>query len=220
MQGAKLAFGTMVYSEPPEQLDWCLANVRRVYPESHIFVIADGKDNPAWREVCRIKNAEYIVSDRMKVRGSGAIWWARFFQKCLEYDASVYFKIDPDTKLHRPFRRVPNIEIFGSAHGKIIQGGIQGFLRRTVERIVASNVCFHPKYKDESTWAIDCMSYLEEKGEVSTDFLLTDIARQLRLRMMNWSEVHSQWKKKTPFRLDVAATHPHKCDETLCGAEF
>src|SRR5262249_584015 len=143
-------------------------------------------------------------------RGSGALWWGRFFEKCLEYPADVFFKIDPDTEFRRPFRMRPDFDIFGSYDGTLVQGGIQGFQRRAVESIVHSNICYEIRFKDETTWANNCMEYLDSTGEVSTDFLLLAIAKQLNLTMGNWTEVHSQWKPTKPFRPDVAVVHPRK----------
>jgi hypothetical protein len=206
------AFGITIYDEGPDQLDWCLRHLRAVYPSATVFVISDGSDLPAYREVCQHHSATYHPGERLKLLGHGAAWWKRFFGLAAECNANHVFKLDPDAQLVRPFRFFPSLDVFGTLDGCIVQGGVQGFSAAAVFRILESEVCDDPEYGSISTWAFDGTSqeYAQVKGQISTDYVLHHIVQRLSMRQGQWNEVDSLYEPTRPFRPGVAATHPHK----------
>lgn len=211
----RLVFGCTIYNEGGEQLRWFLGNLRRAYPSMPVFVISDGHDDPSYSHVCNDFGADYIAGNCLKRLSCGALWWDRFFRHIQAYPFEFAFKVDPDTKIIRPFRRFPPFDIFGTKEGRNIQGGIQGFSRSAVNKIIERDLCRSSRYQDVVRWTRadatqKVREYIDATGRTSTDFLLMDIARRLGLACGNWLEVDSQWKRNRPFRSDVAATHPHK----------
>jgi hypothetical protein len=210
--GKRLAFGVTVYREPPTQLDDCLARVRAVYERESVFVISDGNDDRGYRECCRRHRAGYYPGERLKVATCGAQWWQRFFEIALARPADFVFKMDADTWLHRPFAGFPKWDVFGTVDRDFeIQGGMQGFRRSTVQKIVTSGICLDPVYKDPARWGPPrTVKYTQSTGQISSDHSLAHIVRRLGLTWGDWAEVDCQWRKSREFRDGVAASHPHK----------
>lgn len=208
----RLLFGCTVYREGPKLLGAFLASVRAQYGDQPIFVISDGIQNLDYPKVCAEHGAEYILGERLKVLDSGGAWWHRLFRKAASYPFDYFFKIDPDTRIHRRFKFFPEWELFGSKDSVNIQGGIQGFRRSAVDKIIRSRLLDSPALKNPETWARNDVTkaYVRKTGQISTDFVLMYIIHQLGMTWGDWKEVDSQWHLDRPFRNDVAATHPHK----------
>jgi hypothetical protein len=209
----ELAFGLAVHDEALKQLDWCLGHLRAAYPSVPVFVIDDGGRNPGYADVCTSHGCDYHRGERLKAVRHGCRWWQRFFTTALRYDWHYCFKMDPDTRLHRPFRCMPeNLDVFGTVERECdVQGGLQGFRRECVRRVVDSGVCLDPVYADVAAWGTAMTrNYTRNTGQISTDHSLAHIVRRLKLTWGAWDEVDCQWRKTRPFRDGVAATHPHK----------
>lgn len=208
----RLLFGCVVYREGPKLLGAFLASVRAHYPDQPIFVISDGMQNPDYPRVCAEYGAEYVLGERLKILDKGGAWWYRHFKKAASYPFDFFFKIDPDTRIHRKFRSIPEWELFGSKASTNIQGGIQGFRRSAVDKIIRSRLLDSPALKNPETWTKHDVTreYVRATGQISTDFVLMHVIHQLKMTWGNWEEVDSLWHPDRPFRTDVAATHPHK----------
>jgi hypothetical protein len=208
----RLVFGCTIYREGPRQLTALLASIREHYPSQHIFVISDGIQNAKYPKICTLFGAEYIQGERLKVLDKGGGWWNRHFKKAAAFQFDYFFKIDPDTRIHRKFNFFPSYDFFGCKEWTNIQGGIQGFRRSAVDKILGSGLLDSALLQNPETWATTAVAqaYVRESGQISTDYMMMYIIHRLKISWGNWEEVDSQWHPVRPFRKDAAATHPHK----------
>lgn len=204
-----LVFGIAIYNEGVAQLDWCLSNLRNVYPEVQAFVVSDGASAELvsqYQGCCQEHQVRCVEGQRLKALEQGALWWKRFLDLSLEYPAQYIFKMDPDTCLRRRFEFFAPFDIAGTLEGDNIQGGIQCLRRSAAIRISDSGICLDVSFRDRK-WEY-------RRGEACSDRLLCHIRKKLGLTVGNWTEVDSLWKATRPPRVDAAATHPHKLQQT------
>ncbi len=205
---ATLVFGITLYNESTAQLDWCLAHLRKVYSTAAVIVVTDGTSGYA--SICHKHHCDYVEGERLKPCSNGAKWWTRLLQLFLRYNGDFYIKLDADTQLHRPFAYFPSADVFGTRmwYGGI-QGGIHGFSWAAIQQIMKTGITLDPSYIN---WGIDT-GYCKVTGTISTELLLFDICKRLKLVLSDWAEVDSMPKKTRAWRQGVAATHPHKSTE-------
>lgn len=202
-----IGFVLTVYHEPPQLVECCLQRIRRSYPAAAVAVISDGGGNFA--AIAGKYAAKYVPGERLKIVSRGAVWWARTLQVGLSLASDWIAKIDADTRIHRAFQDFPQADILGSLQGPYnTQGGIQLFSRNAAMRILGSHLCELPKYFG-TEWNRTAAGYERWNGQMTTDWTMADIAKTLKLNVMNWIEIDSQWRG-TKFRKEAAATHPHK----------
>lgn len=209
----RLTFGINVHDETAETLVACLSSLREHDPEASVFVVGDGVDNSWLRSVCYTYAADFHPGVRLKLVKYGAEWWDRFMRLAVSYDPDFVFKVDPDTRFHRPFKVFPAYAVFGSVERDYdVQGGIQGFRVDAVKLMLNAGVFRDPLYTNLKAWAEPrTISYEQAAGgQMSSDHTLAHIVKRLGLSWGDWPEVDSQWRKTRPFRDGVAATHPHK----------
>lgn len=202
---SSISFGMNVFEESPELILGCLTRIRAAYPDSPIFIICDGgsKFPEEYPLLAKQQNADYAWDSNLKVSG-GALWWKRFFETAIKYDTDFTFKIDADTRIHRPFKFFPEADLFGSMDKTHVQGGIQGFSRHAVKTILESKECEDPRYGKPPF-------LYKAKGilQFTTDHSIIAIIKKLGLTPANWTEVHSEWLRLSKNPGDVAASHPH-----------
>ena len=202
-----------VRDEPHLQLEWCLNNIYLHNPDAKIVVINDG----AIRSDSKFNIHRYIDGEWLKRSCRGAEWWDRFFCEALQHpEWNHVIKIDPDAKVHRPFREIPDADFFGNVSTKgtfdeHIQGHCQGFSRRFAERVVNSGIARHERYRDVENRIIGPggRAWLSDKPEgfTSIDAMIWKIAAALGFPATDWPEVMHE---PTNPNADYAVTHPHK----------
>lgn len=214
----QIAFVFGVYNE------WSLASrlvnqIRTLYPQAPAIAICDGTFNADFAQLCDLKGISFIASDRIKLPQFGGAWSQRLFTEFLKTDADILIKLDPDTYLWRCFTSFPDTDWFGTQANKYLypypRGGCVGFRRKCIERFIASNLLGHPKYKNHIFaydrygrwgWEHD----LKQTEPISLqDWVLADVAHQLKLKLGDWSEVNIQFRQIVANHgLRWAATHP------------
>src|SRR5688572_3646544 len=100
--------------ERPKQVEWCLQQIRAIYPEIPIIVISDGYDNPEYPGVTDRYATKLIKGEKLKRASSGGAWWARTLLHGLSMGTEYLLKIDPDTKFQRPIVSWPTSDIAGT----------------------------------------------------------------------------------------------------------
>lgn len=208
-------FVLTVFDESEHQLDWCLRNLRELYPTMPVSVVSDGRHNPFWERVCTRRRAKYVPStDRLKSIQCGAKWWQRFCDVGLSVDCDRIVKMDPDTLIQAPLPALPQVDLCGTLQKDgVIQGGFQMFRREAIEKLSNSKLCRKAEYRKPEVWVTNGLTaqYVVSRGEISTDYVLKHLVHRLGMSAANWSVIDSQWKISRPFReLGVAVTHPHK----------
>jgi hypothetical protein len=153
VENTRLLFGITVYHEPPDQLEWCLDNLRKAYPDQPTFVISDGNSAPSFKEISLKYGADYFLGERLKSLENGARWWARFFETVQKYTCDYFFKLDPDTKIYRQFKYFEKYDVFGTARWANVQGGIQCFKNTTAKTILDSKICEDDLYRHPERWS-------------------------------------------------------------------
>jgi len=162
-----------------------------------IIVINDGGNETGLLDLCNKYNAEYINSEQYKLPQKGFLWWDRFFKLGLNSNCEFIVKIDPDTFFIKPLEYlIPNLDYFGtifdhdgrSPHS--VQGGIQGFSRNYIKRILNSGlVLSNPDRGNRSD------------GSFSTDIFIESISSNLNQLGEEWKEVWSVWGARQSLSL-------------------
>jgi hypothetical protein len=175
-------------------------------------------DNDEYAVVSAKFGATYIRGERLKVIEAGALWWQRVFEAGLSLGTRHILKVDPDTRFNRPARDWPTEDCFGhhigrpGIVGEHIQGGVQGFQRIAVERIVNSGICKKADFKNVAYWAFtagEC-THFEKERYLSTDRLIMRILNELGMSRCHWREVVSNWGPAPADAERYAISHAHK----------
>ena len=207
----------MVVVERPDQVEWSIQRLRVVYPMVPITLISDGQHQPRYERIAEVYGGRYQRGEKLKRPERGAEWWQRTFEAGLEFGTPYVLKVDPDTRFNRPIASWPEFECFGTVidagtSREHIQGGVQGFRRTAVERIVASGICLRPEFRDVAFWSWDPASTEEWRrgGYLSTDQTLRRILLELDLAWGSWPEVISSFLATPPDADGYAISHAHK----------
>ena len=147
----------------------------------------------------------------------GAEWWERTFKAGLALGTEYILKVDPDTRFNRPIASWPEFDCFGTvtclgSDREHVQGGVQGFRRGAVERIVASGLCLNPRFREVAFWAWDPGMVREwtRTGYLSTDQTLRVLLLELGLTWGDWPEVVSWFGAAPQDWANYAISHAHK----------
>lgn len=207
-----LAFIVTAYQESSEAVDRCLHNIRKAYPVESIALISDG--GSSFADVAEKHCCLYIHGERLKDINRGGEWWKRFFETSQMVDTDYTFKLDVDTYVSRQFKFFPEADVFGTLQNdKAIQGGLQGFSRLAIKKVLESEICNHPFLQDPKVWTnklSHVIQYVNDTHEVCLDYMLKYIIESLGLTRANWSEVYCTWHGTIPTNRDLAAFHPVK----------
>lgn len=152
----RAAIGINVYKEV-RSLRRCLRYARRSYPCAPIVCLTDGDDDDDYTAICDASGATLIRGTRLRPTPTGGLWWQRLLREWLTIDVAYYLRIDPDTRLLRPFPIIPKADVMGqfyrvtSEHEDrlVLLGGCLGFTRKAVERIAESRILERPGWADK-----------------------------------------------------------------------
>lgn len=220
-----VAWAIQVYHSM-RQVEWCLPLLREHYPTSRVTLISDG-DNVDYSHVARRWNCEYMSGEHWMTLNKGHEYVKRLLRVLLGGTETYLFRIDPDVRIWRRFRRLPAFScLFGTVetisegqrdeigHPANIQGGCIGFTRDVAVDILDSGL-LNPTLCAEQcndTWArcVD-MRLVVRGGRISDDFVLSWAAGRLHIPLVEWPEIRSRWRL-TPANTGgrYAITHPHK----------
>lgn len=202
--------------EGPQQLEWCLGNLRRANPNAPVRVISDGVNDQGYDKVCRRFRVDYVAGRYLKRIECGGAWWVRVLEEGLKTGADWIVKIDPDTQIHRPFRTPPTGDIAGTIDHKgtpdeNVLGGCQAIRREAAEEILKSGILESPELTDHKTFNPDepTRRHWRARAYMGSDMSLAWVGRNLGLTNGEWGDVGIDWKGPAP-QGDFAATHPHK----------
>jgi len=181
----------------------------RTHDSGKIIIINDGGNETGLNELAIRYSAEYINSNQYKLPGKGCDWWNRFFQLGLASGCDYIVKIDPDTLFLKPLEYlIPNLDYFGtvfdfedrSPHS--VQGGIQGFSHKYIERIMNSGLLFSNINRGERM-----------DGSFSTDIFIDSISSSLNQLAQEWVEVWSVWgaRQKLGLKKEHSYSIIHPC---------
>ena len=207
----------MTLVERPMQLKWCLHHLRLVYPAVEVVVISDGTGYPEYSDICAKYRARFVKGDRLKRAECGGRWWLRTLTHGLTLGTEYLVKIDPDTKFQREIAFWPTWDIFGTLSGRgtkweHIQGGVQGFSRSTIVRLMESEFFNDHALCDPATyvWSEALLLHAKKKNYLCTDAMLQYAKKRLKLTWGDWSEASSRWRGLPANVAKYAVTHPHK----------
>jgi hypothetical protein len=180
----------------------------RKYDSGKIIIINDGGNEEGLLEIAKTYSAEYINSNQYKLPGKGCHWWDRFFKLGLESGCDYIVKIDPDTLFLKPLEYlIPDLDYFGTVFDHedrsphLVQGGIQGFSRKYIQRILNSGLMFLFPNRGNRV-----------DGSFSTDIFMESISSSLNQLGQEWKEVWSVWGARQALGLnkdhDYSIIHP------------
>lgn len=197
----------------------CLGSIRAVYASSPIIIRADGDDDPSIGIVGRRFGAEVIYGPWLFTIERGGQIVDEMLRLFLRAPTTWLFKVDPDTRVHRRFERLPTVDcIFGTVQQQgglfSIQGGCVGFTVGAARRLHASGAARDPALaRVPPPWAFNraLRDRPVERGLISVDWVVGWTARQLGIPLVDWPEILSEWQLQPDLEGDrYAVTHPHK----------
>jgi hypothetical protein len=161
--------------DPSRVIAACQAHM----PDMRVFLITDG-DASSYAHQPRIH-----FHERLKPQPNGGAWVKRWFSVALEQGSDVAIKMDPDSKVHRPFKTpLPDAQVFGAlmdspAIGRFIHGGAMCLRRSFMERALL--LLDDPKFKGPH--------FTMKDGTASSDRIVADLAETLGEPLTPWTEV-------------------------------
>lgn len=172
--------------DPNPVLEAC----KRHLPGLRTFLLVDGDT----KRHERVNTLHF--TDRLKPQPNGGAWLSRWFRTALDQGSDVALKLDPDSKVHRPFNGpLPDAPLFGAvmdspAIGRFIHGGSAGFSQDFMRRAL-------PLLDDE------CYKeprYTMANGLSSSDVIIACVAERLGVKLTPWADVtyfpHPWWSTR------------------------
>jgi hypothetical protein len=198
----------------------CLSDLRRHYSRSRVILRSDGDTDPRLPILAHRKQVDFRAESRLfNIRNGGAIierTLELFFEKPTRY----FFKIDPDTVIHRRFQYLPvRSGLFGTLQcvpeTPSIQGGCLGFTRDAAEQILQSRMLRDSRLKDPANFINDSPYFFRMAdrarrcGLASFDWIVPWIASELGIPIYSFDEVNSGWQQAPPNpNQRYAVSHP------------
>ncbi|MBB6430394.1 hypothetical protein [Algisphaera agarilytica] len=219
-----ITFYLQVYRDVREA-KWCLANLRRVYPNAKVLMVSDGDDNPVWPKIAQRHNARYVAGARLYATEYGGRMIQRMLDLYAENPTPYLVKIDTDTWVHRRLRYLPTgCKVFGTLEWVTwagqeplgypnVQGGFVGYTREAITLMRSSKLLVSTRLQDyDNTYAdVADIRRRAERGMVSFDFLTRYACKALGITCEEYDEVKSQYRGWVPETDgQFAFTHPHK----------
>jgi len=224
---ADLTFYLNVYNDV-DLLPECLTQFRTVYPQSRLILRSDGDPNKAIAEIAQEYNGECYYGERLFTIDKGGEIVHEMLRLFLANETAYLFKIDPDTRIVRPFKALPDLPcIFGTMQhqGELfsIQGGCIGFTLDVVQTLYTSQFFLDPALaKLPPPWVINQALRRRpmELGLTSIDWTVGWAAKKRNIELVDWPEIMSEWQI-TPENDDLryAVTHPHKLGPPIQGVK-
>ncbi len=222
-----LTFYLNVYNDV-DLLPECLTQFRKVYPQSRLILRADGDPNQAIAEIAQEYNGECYYGERLFTIDKGGEIVHEMLRLFLANETAYLFKIDPDTRIVRPFKALPELPcIFGTLQrqGELfsIQGGCIGFTLDIAQKLYSSDFFLDPALtKRPPPWVITQALRRRpmELGLTSIDWTVGWAAKKRDIALVDWPEIMSEWQV-TPENDDLryAVTHPHKLGPPIQGVK-
>jgi hypothetical protein len=208
-----------------ELLQKCLTQLRRVYPQSRLILRADGDPNPDIAKIAEEYQAEFHYGERLFIIEKGGQIVHEMLRIFLEKNETRYlFKIDPDTRIVRPFNELPDIPcVFGSVQhqGELfsIQGGCLGITLDIAQEFYKSGFFLDAALGNRPPpWVLnDSLARRPMRlGLTSIDWTVGWACKKMDIELVDWPEIRSEWQV-TPQNDDLryAVTHPHKLDTPI-----
>ncbi|WP_417848837.1 hypothetical protein [Thalassoglobus sp.] len=214
---ADLTFHMQVYRDFA-RAESCLRRLRQHFPLSRVLVVSDGDRDLRYASLGNLFDVELHFCDRLYPLRNGGRMIERVFS-LWGMQTEYLFKIDPDARVHRRFRYLPDepVAMFGDCLP--IQGGCMGFTRQAGQRLLGSGLLTDPILtQPERSWALHPDGSLNEplwngiqrNGLIRTDWIFAYCSRELGIPQIAYSEIYSRWREPVPDDIDVAVSHPHK----------
>ena len=204
----------------------CLKCLRKHYQESRIILISDGNHDPRCKKLAYRYNVEYIAGERLYTVENGGKMIQRMFNVYLKEPSNYLIKLDPDSRVHRRFRYLPQGKIiFGTLEWTTVgcktpldppnvQGGCVGFTLIAAREITDSGLLLGDELLDyRGTYADnwDIIDRAENAGLISFDFITRYVCRCLKIPPVPFEEVYSVYRGDIASHgQGYAITHPHK----------
>lgn len=208
-------------------LSKCLSQLRSIYPQSRLILRSDGDPNPEIEILAAKYDGEFHYGERLMVLEKGGEIVHEMLRLFLSQETAYLFKIDPDTRIVRPFRDLPDsVCVFGTLQhqGELlsIQGGCIGFTLETVHKFYSSKFFLDPELtKYPPPWVItEALLNRPNLGLTSIDWVVGWACKMMDVELVDWPEIMSEWKV-TPNNEDLryAVTHPHKLTPSPPGVK-
>lgn len=172
-----ILFYLSVYKDSMLALD-TIKTLKNLY-NYKIFVRSDGLFH---KEISQEPYINYMTDSRRKTKGSGGIQTHRYLSLSLNYDFEYLVKLDPDTFPQKIF----NFDNFSSCsincnkslRNNIIQGGIIGFPREVIKKIVNSNILLKEKFKTDA-YNYFCVG--NDSHVACQDLILSECIKELEI---------------------------------------
>jgi hypothetical protein len=217
-----ICFTLSVVDETQLAVD-CCERINRVYPYARIVLLVDQADRsnadvfallfaggrfntqvvPFPTRLYSVENTGLVVSEHLRMfLRTRAKWW---------------FKIDPDTRVNRPFRDLPDGAcFFGTLQSGLprdsLQGGCLGGTRAAAETVFRSGLLASAALADhELSWAGNnphLRMRIADQGVVSFDFIHAWVCEQLDIPLRNHPEIQSNWLAPPEHASAYAVSHP------------
>lgn len=171
-----------------ESLCRCLSSVRDHYPDAPLTVIDDGGLDADLGLPVSVYKANLIRGGHMRPL-TGA-WIHRWLQAGLAMNTDVIVKLDPDSRVHRPFRHIPVGPAFGYPldcwYGKYLHGGCKGYTRGCAERLVLDLLV---RRVDAQLDKATARKLRGQKHALSEDLVLSWVLTTEDIPQVPWGEV-------------------------------
>jgi hypothetical protein len=172
----KIDFYIHTYNQDPTLI---IGACKKHFPDFRIFLLADG-DGQSYNHIpC------FNFPDRLKPQPNGGAWLKRWYQTALDQKSDIIIKIDPDSKIHRPFQKpFPDAPLFGAVLkspkiGHFIHGGSMCMRRSFLESALP--------LLDNDHYKSPCCTMRDKTA--SSDLITAHVAQSLKAPLEPWSEV-------------------------------
>lgn len=189
-----VAVAVNVHLEPGQQVYECLTRISSNLPGSKVLVILNGAQRPEVLELARAHGFMTYSGENLGTNHTWHLWWLRMLDFFIASSCDVCLKLDPDTMVDRTPATIPDALYFGDVHYNaeydlsFVQGGITGFSRDAVHRILESQLLVPGPEKGWFTVP------LRPGIALADDQLLAAALKHLDILPVFWSECKSRWR--------------------------
>jgi len=192
-----LTFVVTVADKRPGQLALCLESIRTWHPDASLFVMSDSGTHSEYKAVTKRYLGRYVERDGLPSIAGDAHWWERICVEALREDGNCILKVDPSSRVCRPFCSAPLGDLFGAARSGASNGHVEsaciGFSRKLAEKIVQSGVARRNCYLDPKTRLLgaEWEDFIRScgAGHSHLDRTMMHMARSLGIKWQPWSEI-------------------------------
>ncbi len=219
-----VCFTLSVFDEVTLVLE-CCERINRVYPHAPIVILVDQADRSEADVFARafgggLYNTQVVpCRTRLYALENGGLVVAEHLRLFLHTSAKWWFKIDPDTRINRPFLDLPDELCFfgtlnqGGRPRASLQGGCIGGSRAAAEAMLRSGLLAARTLRDpDRTWAGDnpfLLMRVADDAQVSFDFIHAWACERLNIPLRDHPEIRSRWLTPPDDAATFAISHPH-----------